>query len=312
MNTQQLKEFLFFAQTLNYSKAARGLFITRPTLCEHIHTLEAELGCRLVSSDKGGVRLTTAGGRFIKDAQDVLGAWDRTCARYQGLAKNLLVVTVAATNLPWLETLLYRARRALRDTHPSLEIEIATENGALASVEALQTHASDIVVAGYKSFLPREERPHSFEEMHAFALDTEEIQLLMTPESPLFSRRDVTVRDLDGTTFVLPPDIFRSWTRDHVVDFLAAHGARVSLRTLDFADHSEYFTYDFGKALGIIPTTLVPRFGISEREELRCVGISDVPLRTSFFAVFDDDFVASENGRLLFETMRELAPRADA
>ncbi len=36
------------------------------------------------------------------------------------------------------------------------------------------------------------------------------------------------LRNLDGATFVLPPDIYRSWTRDGVVAQFAAHGACVT------------------------------------------------------------------------------------
>ena len=96
-------------------------------------------------------------------------------------------------------------------------------------------------------------------------------------------------------------------TVGEIQGILAAHGARVTLQTRDFSDHVEYFSYEFGRCLGIVPTTLAPRVGIDTREEYRAFTLADLPLRTSFFAVFKESFVATENGALLYEEMRRAA-----
>ena len=83
--------------------------------------------------------------------------------------------------------------------------------------------------------------------------------------------------------------------------------AHVKLQTHDFSDHIEYFSYEFGPCLGIVPTTLIPRVGIDAREEYRAFSLDDMPLETSFFAVCKESFVATENGALLFEEMQRAA-----
>lgn len=310
MNTRYLEEFLVFAEELNWTVAADRLFTTRPTLADHVRALEAELECKLVLSGQGQARpaLTPAGRRFTRTAKELLERWDAVRTEYRELADNLLVVRVASSNLPWLETLLYKARRAVQEKHPYKRIEITPVPGTLASADALATGESDIVVAGYKSYLEQDARPRPLPEgTCGFPLVAEPIRLLMTQENPLFGQEVVRAADLDGATFVLPPDIYRSWTRDDVAARFAEHGARVTLRTLDFSGHTEYFTYEFGRMLGIVPTTLVPRYGIDAREEYRTFDCADLPLATRFFALCRREFAESENGGMLFAEMARIA-----
>ncbi len=306
MNTRFLEEYLVFSELLNWTAAAERLFTTRPTLADHIHSLETELECQLVANAQGRPVLTPAGRRFARTAKEVLEHWQSACEEYRGMANNLLTVRVASSNLPWLETILYKARRSVQESHPYKRIEIVPVQGAMASIDALRSGTCDISVAGCKSYLTPEQRPLP-SGVSGFMLDCERIRLLMTQENPLFGQEEIRVADLDGATFVLPPDIYRSWARDGVVDKFAQHGAHVTLRTLDFSGHTEYFTYEFGQMLGIVPTTLVPRYGIDAREEYRTFDCCDLPLETRFYAVCLKEFAESENGGLLFSEMRKIA-----
>ena len=129
----------------------------------------------------------------------------------------------------------------------------------------------------------------------------------MTRGNPLFEASSINAADLDGATIMLPPDIYHGYLRDGVADRFAACGARIALQTMSFADHFEYFSYDFQEMFGIVPTTLVPRFGIDAREECRAFSLDDLPLETDFYAVYTDGFAASENGRLFVEEMQRIA-----
>lgn len=307
MNTCHLQEFLLFAKELNYSSAAKKLFITRPTLTDHLNELESELGCKLISKGQGRPALTPAGARFVQTANKLVKEWEDVCEEYQGMAENLLVVTIAATNLPWLETLLYKARRSIAGKYPSKRIDIVTDAGALSTLDALESHANDIVVTGCKSYLSKGDGSPLLEGVCGFKIRTETINLLMTQGNPLFEADSLKAEDLDGATLVLPPDIYQGYLRDGVIERFASRGARITLRTFEFKDHFEYFTYDFGEAFGVVPTTLIPRFGINEREECRTFLLEDLVLSTDFIAAFRKEFVETENGRLLYEEMKKLA-----
>ncbi|MBR3309071.1 MAG: LysR family transcriptional regulator [Lachnospiraceae bacterium] len=70
MNTTQIKCFLAVAETLNFTKAAKQLFITQPGLSRQIVSLERELNTLLFIRDKQSVRLTPAAAVLAKELQD--------------------------------------------------------------------------------------------------------------------------------------------------------------------------------------------------------------------------------------------------
>ncbi|MEG1246956.1 LysR family transcriptional regulator [Gordonibacter sp.] len=307
MDTRYVKEFLTFAEEMNYSAAAKKLYITRPTLTDHLRELEEELGCELVGKCQGKAVLTPAGRHFIQTGSRLLDTVQAIADEYRGFADNVLTVTVAQTNLPWIETILYRARHAIQERYPEKCIDIETVTGPFSTSEALLDGTNDIVIAGYKSYVPQEERVELALGVQGFKLCTEEIKLLMTQDNPLFNKPSIAACDLDGAVFMLPPDIYRGYLRDGVDERFLEQGSRITLRTMDFSDHFEYFVYDFQDMLGIVPTTLISRFGIDERKECRAFSLADMKLNTDFYALFSNAFVASENGALLACEMKRLA-----
>lgn len=312
MNTCHLQEFLVFSEVLNYTEAAARLFVTRPTLVSHIQALEQELGCRLVGSDRRNVWLTSEGKRFVQTARDTLAVWDKTCEQYRSLADNLLVVRVASSNLPWIEGLLHGARRLLQQRYPQARVEFSMDEGPASSFDALNSRENDIVVVGYKAYMDPADQPSFADENRCLPISDEEVLLLMGQDNRLFDQERICLRDLDGATFMLPPDIGPSWQRDDVAGWFARMGAHVEVRCQGFSSHPEYFAYDFGPQVGIVPRTLVSRFGLDARRDLRIAPIADHPLRTVFYAVFREEFVSGERGRLLFEEMRRLAAARDS
>lgn len=72
MELRQLKYFSAAAETLNFTEAARGLFITQSTLSQQIKQLEEELGIPLFDRIGKQVLLTEAGSSFLPYARQTL------------------------------------------------------------------------------------------------------------------------------------------------------------------------------------------------------------------------------------------------
>jgi len=73
MNSTQIEHFLMLAETLNYSEAAKKLYISQPVLSKRIVTIEKELGFPLFERNTHRVTLTGAGERmyrFFKETSD--------------------------------------------------------------------------------------------------------------------------------------------------------------------------------------------------------------------------------------------------
>jgi DNA-binding transcriptional LysR family regulator len=72
MDLRQLEIFVKVAELKSFSKAADALFLTQPTVSEHIRTLEQELGVRLLDRLGRGAEATRAGQLLVSHATRIL------------------------------------------------------------------------------------------------------------------------------------------------------------------------------------------------------------------------------------------------
>lgn len=76
MQIKHLECFLALSETLNFSHAAEGMYITQPAFSRYIASLEDEMGVQLFRRDKRSVELTAAGRAFLPYAQKAVIACD--------------------------------------------------------------------------------------------------------------------------------------------------------------------------------------------------------------------------------------------
>jgi len=77
MDLRRLSSFLALVDEGSFTKAARRLGITQPSLSQQIRTLESEVGGALLERLPRGVRLTPAGRALLPEAQTAVRAADR-------------------------------------------------------------------------------------------------------------------------------------------------------------------------------------------------------------------------------------------
>jgi len=77
MDFKQLESFIAIAKYKSFSRAAESLFLTQPTLSNHIISLEKELGTLLFNRMNKKVSLTDVGELFFQHALDIINSRDR-------------------------------------------------------------------------------------------------------------------------------------------------------------------------------------------------------------------------------------------
>src|ERR671922_2414994 len=77
MNLRQLECFVAVADEGSFTKAARRLKLSQPSLSQQIRRLERELGGELVERLPRGIRLTAAGAAFLPQAEASVRAAER-------------------------------------------------------------------------------------------------------------------------------------------------------------------------------------------------------------------------------------------
>lgn len=76
MQIYQLEQFCLLAEVLNYSTAAKILFVSQPTLSRTIMALETEIGAPLFERNKQNVYLSNAGINFLPFAKKMIADYN--------------------------------------------------------------------------------------------------------------------------------------------------------------------------------------------------------------------------------------------
>src|SRR5882757_8487268 len=88
MDLRFLRYFVTVAEELNFTRAARVLHITQPSLSVQVRKLESEVGAELLTRDGRGIRLTQAGRLFLTHARKILAEAERAVALARRTAKG--------------------------------------------------------------------------------------------------------------------------------------------------------------------------------------------------------------------------------
>lgn len=150
LNLRQLKYFIAVAEELNFRRAAERLFITQPPLSRQIQMLEEAIGTRLLNRDRGGVRLTEVGERFLADARALLRESEQVVmrARPQGVDERPLL-RVGITTV--VDVGLFAViEPALRQRFPGVRVSIKRQISA-HSIRDLNQGRIDVAVIGLPS-----------------------------------------------------------------------------------------------------------------------------------------------------------------
>ena len=134
MEVQLLREFVCLAEHLNFSTAAKELFIAQPVLSRHIADLEYALGVQLFARNKQNVRLTPVGAAVLGEATTILAHYEAGIQKIRlavaGFAGQLTIGFLGAPVKSFFPALISR----FRSTYPNVDLQLSQMNlGALAT-----------------------------------------------------------------------------------------------------------------------------------------------------------------------------------
>ena len=98
MEFKQLKTFVEVVRTGSFTDAAQNLFLSQPTVSQHIRQLEEELGTRLVMRTTRRIEITAEGRRLSAYAEDILALRDRMMANCSRRGHSIL--SISASTIP--------------------------------------------------------------------------------------------------------------------------------------------------------------------------------------------------------------------
>ena len=147
MNLKQLEAFVQVSESGSFSKAAKELFLTQPTISAHISSREKELNVRLFIRNTKEVSLSDDGKdlyRYAKQITDLEKAIEERFYMDSDDGKHF--ITIAASTIP-AQYLLPKVLMCYRERYPKEQIKIM-ETDSSEVVTQVVDHMVDVGFTG--------------------------------------------------------------------------------------------------------------------------------------------------------------------
>lgn len=243
MNTDYLREFVTFAEYMNFTTAARMLNISQPTLSRHVSELERAYGCELVDRSGETLCLTFCGTTLLEKASGLLEAEDALTAGMRVAAQEpkATLVLERYRKSPMIHGLLANAMDELTRRHPGfIAVRRALSPGDRLGESVLRGDVDAGIIACTTDGEPAcpVGAPEGF---GVLALDAyrERIFFAVPRANPLSEHAGLSLADLAQCCFVFPLNPEFGRCRPDVSKLFERRGLALRCRSCELADVEE-------------------------------------------------------------------------
>ncbi len=203
MTSTQIRYFLAVAKYLNFSEAARSLYVAQSSLSRNISSLEAELGVQLFLRTKKYVRLTPAGAVWVKEFENFQKLMElaRERAKHAELGQNA-AIRIGMIEAQESENFLPKAISYLKTNYP--EITISLMRGNFRDLrEMLKSNAIDVALTLSFDVDAYMDQDIVFENFYESVGEC-----VISKYHPLADKETICLEDLkDETLIIISPEI---------------------------------------------------------------------------------------------------------
>jgi DNA-binding transcriptional LysR family regulator len=100
MELRQLEAFVKVVELQSFSKAAKNLFLTQPTISSHIVSLEKELNVKLIDRTTKNVKTTSAGEKLYEYAKEILEIKEDLYQEFGAKSQTDESIVIAGSTIP--------------------------------------------------------------------------------------------------------------------------------------------------------------------------------------------------------------------
>lgn len=209
MELRQLKYFVKSAEYLNFSVAAKHLYITQSTLSQQIKQLEFELGFELFLRNSRHISLTEAGEEFLPFARKTILDAEDGVQRLHDL-QHVKTGTLRVGVTYSLSTVLTEGLISFMKEFPGIKLEVFYKTVDELMV-LLREHKVDFIL----SYKPLADAP----DIESMPLFENVLALVVANEHPLASCKKIKLSELSGKPLILPSKGLQARTMlDKLVD----------------------------------------------------------------------------------------------
>lgn len=202
MEIRQLKYFLAIAETRNYSRAAKSLFVTQPTLTLSMQKLEKEFDTKLFHQSNDGLQLTDAGLFLYENARELVEEFDALEMHMHKQNKQpKKMIRVGLTVLSAIQFMKQISNFIA--THHDVEVRLIQSG----SKDLQHMLANEEIDFGILSF-PRVEPNIEMIPLEKTTTKGYNVSVVMPKTNPLAERNSLSFKDLTKEMFISLSDKF--------------------------------------------------------------------------------------------------------
>lgn len=137
MDFKQLEAFILVADLGSFSKTAKQLHVTQPTVSAYISALENEMGCRLIDRLPGEARASETGKQLYNYATEIIALRNKVYATCKRQATGVGgTISLAASSIPY-QYVLPVIMAEFRMKYPDVQFEVSSSDSESAAQKVL-------------------------------------------------------------------------------------------------------------------------------------------------------------------------------
>jgi len=270
LTLRQLKVFETVARHLNYTRAARELFLTQPAVSMQVRQLEESLGVPLFEQLGKRIHLTEAGREALTYARAIhlqLDELEGVLNRIKGLSGGRLRISVATTANYFIPTLLGTFSRRYPDVTISLDV---TNRETL--LRQLAENTVDLVIMG---------QPPAEADVEADGFMENPLVIVAPPDHPLAREKKISLDRLQDEVFLVREP--GSGTRIAMERFFTARGMQLKTGMEVGSNEAIKQSVQAGLGLGLLSRVTIEQELALKR--LVVLDVADFPIMRHWYVV---------------------------
>jgi|GEM_PF-6323210 len=286
MNLDTYREFIVFSKYLNYSKAAKALFISQSNLSKHMSKLESDLGIELVTKKGNKLLLTDAGARFLNGIQSILEEYDELLAECIKIEKHGLV-KLTVQDPPYTDIAClkyYNIVNTMRAEFINVQINFVHKNFQDLHTKLI-ANSIDVLLEYHCG--TDTNVLSAYEEKGLYAIKLLEEPMVIWSKKHLFENsQSIDSEDLKNFSIMMPSDASnpQRYINEEISDFLG-FVPKIHISTASSA--TQFYYNSRKKSVYLLPESFSKKELIKERLDMRVVHFKDESIRCKAFIVIN-------------------------
>lgn len=247
MTTDQLRYFYEVAKCLNFSQAARNLYISQPNLTKYIANLEKELGFKLFDRSTHHCLLTNEGQQFLRSTEHLFYQLNSHIENAKLRAQNpyhVVSIGVAQAELP---PRLFMRHLNERNTSADFRYLIREDN-YLGLISKLREHEVDLIVTTDRNV-------RSMNDFSYLTLRPFDMLLAIHNSNPKARIKNLMPKDCADEMFFICVPEGKYAPSNRIEEIYWKTGVRMNLAIV-FSPADVLLNTQIGAGVGIVPSTM--------------------------------------------------------